>query len=500
MTEVADTPLPTRERAQEDPATLDRALTHGIAWTGSLRWAVQIASWASMLVVARLLQPADFGIVGMAGVYLGLVQMVNELGLSSAIVQHNDITREEVSGLGGLAVIVGCSFAIISILLSRVIASFFGVQAVTYVVMVLSTTFVISSFQVVPKALLARDLRFRTLALLDTAKAMVSMSTMVVLALLGASYWSLVFSGVLAQIFSAVVLNVLRPHGLRLPRPFAPLRHLVTFGGHVVGARIAWYTYSNADFAVVGRVLGKASLGAYSLAWNLASLPVEKVSVLVMRVTPAVFATVQDDQAALRRYLAALVEGIALITFPMSLGLMLTADDVVLGVLGAKWRAAILPLRLLAAYGGFRSINTLFSQILVATGHTRRNMDFTILAAVVLPIAFFVGSHWGTTGVAMGWILVYPVLVIPLFIRYSLNVIDMRPSQFLRALWPPLSASLVMLAVVATVRVGLHNIAIDLRLVTEVLLGAVTYAGVFYVFHRSRLRVYRQLLAQFRTH
>src|SRR5439155_593304 len=116
------------------------------------------------------------------------------------------------------------------------------------------------------------------------------------------------------------------------------------------GPCLGWYVSANTDFLVAGRILGKTALGFYNVAWTLASVPVDKVAALVGQVTPAFFSAVQTDRPAMRRYLLRITEGIALITFPVSLGLVLVARDFVLVVLGSKWEGTIAPLRLLAAY------------------------------------------------------------------------------------------------------------------------------------------------------
>src|SRR5207302_11184522 len=123
------------------------------------------------------------------------------------------------------------------------------------------------------------------------------------------------------------------------------------------------------------------ALGAYSIGWTLSSIPVDRVTALVASVTPPVFSAVQHDRVALQRYLRNLTEGLALITFPAAVGIALVADEFVTAVLGEQWHAAIAPLRLLALSAALRSISPLLPQIIVSTGHTRRNMQFTILAA-----------------------------------------------------------------------------------------------------------------------
>lgn len=478
---------------------LDRSLVQGVAWTGGTKWVVQILSWASTLIVARLLTPGDFGLMGMATVYVGLVQLVSEFGLGSAIVQHRDLDESQIARLGGLAVLIGMGLCAVSAAVAGPVALFFGDRALRWIIVVLSMTFVTSAFQVMPKALLSRDLQFRKLAWIEGTEALVGTGAMLALAVFGFRYWALVLGGIIGGLPATLMAWHWRPHRLALPRQFETLARSVTFGWHLVVARVAWYTYTNADFAVVGRVLGKGPLGAYSFGWTIASIPVDRISALVGRVTPAVFAAVQDDAAALRRYLLGLTEGLALVTFPASVGLALVADQFVLLVLGEKWRAAIVPLRLLALYAGFRSVGTLFSQILVVTGHAKRNMQFSLLAAVVLPTMFYVGTHWGTTGVAMAWVVGYPLVVIPFYQRHALRIIDLRGVAYLPALWPALSGSIAMAAVVLGVQhVTPNGWPLWLQFLSQVAAGAITYAAAVWFGHRQRVRTFWSLLCEIR--
>lgn len=481
-------------------ADLDRSLVHGIAWTAGLKWLTQVLSWASTLVVARILTPGDYGLVGMATVYLGLVQLVNEFGLGAAILQRRDLTEDQISRLGGLSVLLGLSLALLSVALAWPIAGFFGEPDVRWIVIVLSATFVTSAFQVLPRALLQRDLEFKRLAWLDGLEALVLTVATLVLAVLGFRYWALVFGGVVGKTVSTVAALAWRGHRLAWPRRFRTILGEVTFGSHIVVSRIAWYAYNNADAMVVGRMLGKIALGAYNLGWTVASIPVDRISGMVARVTPGIFSAVQNDPPALRRYLLGLSEGMALITFPISVGMALVAQDFVLVVLGEKWRPAIVPLQLLALYGGFRSIATLLPQVLVTTGHSRRSMEFNLAAALILPLCFLIGSRWGTTGVALGWIVGYPLIVIPLFFRSAFRAIGLPAGPYLRALWPSLSGTLVMALAVTGLRLVLPDtIGRETRLALLITTGALTYSGLLLTVHRARLQTFRALWQRMRS-
>lgn len=453
-----------------------------------MKWATQLVSWATMLVVARLLTPTDFGLVGAGSVFVGLVNLISELGLGAAIVQRRDLTEDQIARLGGMAALVGIGLSLVTVAASIPVAGFFRQNAVAGVVAAMSLTFITSGLQVVPRSLMQKGLEFRRLALYDALQAIVGMVTTLGLALAGFRYWSLVLSVLLSSGIVTLVLLIHRPHRLALPREFGTIRSAVTFGWHIVVSRIAWYGYSNADFAIVGRVLGAATLGSYTFGWTMASIPVDRVASLVSRVLPGVFSAIQDDPPALRRYVLRLTEGLAFITFPASIGLFMVGDDLVRVALGNQWEAAILPLRILAFYGGFRSITTIFSFLLIAVGKARLSMLFSLLALMVLPPLFYLGSRWGAPGVAAGWIVGYPIVMIPVY-RTVFRIISLRMRDYLKAILPPLGGVAAMVLAIVGLRVALAAAwPAPVRLGAEVAVGAAVYSAWVLLLYRDRFR------------
>lgn len=489
------TDIPVLQTGRTVPeGALDRSLARGIAWTGGAKWFTQALSWVSTLVVAHLLSPADYGLVGMATVYIGLVQLINEFGLGAAIVQQRHLSETQIARVGGVSVLLGVGLCALSVGLSGPIAAFFEEPAVRTILMVLSLSFVTTSFQVLPRSLLARDLKFRELARIDLLEALVNTTTTLSLAVLGAGYWALVAGPLVSSLVATTVALLSRPHRLELPRHVRGIVAPLSLGWHLVVSRVSWYAYSNADFAIVGHFLGKEALGYYTIGWTLASIPVDRVSALVGRVTPSIFAQVQNDPPALRRYLRLLTEGLSLATFPLAVGLSLLADQVVLVLLGEQWRPAIVPLRLLAAYAGLRSVATLFPQILIATGLSKQSMLYSLIAVLVLPPCFLVGIHWGTPGVALAWVIAYPLLTIPTFCRAALRAIGMSAAEFLAALRP--AAMLVALMTLGVVGVRLSMPAHwsdPIQFAIAVLVGAAICAGFVAAGYRERIRVLMQL-------
>jgi O-antigen/teichoic acid export membrane protein len=238
---------------------------------------------------------------------------------------------------------------------------------------------------------------------------------------------------------------------------------------------------------VAGRILGQASLGVYTLGWTIASAPVDKVTALVMRVAFPVFATIQDDAAALRRYLLNLTEGLAVLTFAAGAGLALVADDLVHVVLGSKWEAAIAPLRLLAVLSAYRATIPLFPQILNVTGDSRFGMYSALAKAVLLPCAFYAGSSWGVSGIAASWLLLHPVTTLPVYFRVFRRI-GLAAKDYLRTLWPATSGVLAMTMAVLAVRLILpphwHPAT---RLALEIAVGGGAYVLAIVTLHRRCL-------------
>src|SRR5438128_137398 len=495
MSEVAVPPLVSAARSAGELLALDRSLVHGLAWTGAAKWSVQALSWASTLVVARLLTPEDYGLVGMASLYLGLVTLVSEFGLGAAVLNLRDLSTEQVAQLNGLSLGLGLAGVIVSCVAAVPLGQFFRAPQLPMVVVAMSSTFLITGFKTVPLALLQRDLRFKALALVDTAQATVLAVSMIGFALLGLRYWTLVLGAVLGALLSTGVILMLRRHAMSWPR-LESLRQAVTLSWHVIVSRISWYAYSNADFLVAGRILGKAALGFYDLGWTLANVPIEKVTALVGQVTPAFFSAVQKDHAAMRRYLLSITEGLALITFPVCLGLALVAKDFVMLLLGSKWERTIAPLQLLAAYAGLRSIIPLLPQVLVAIGDSRFSMRISIASALVMPVTFYIaGTRWGIVGLALSWVVVYPLVTYPLC-RRVFQKIELPAREYLGALVPALTASALMaLMVVALQQLVAERWAPGLRLGVEVMAGAAVFALTCFTLHRARIRAFWELVS-----
>lgn len=466
---------------------LDRSMARAVAWNAGAQWATQILSWASAVVIARLLTPYDYGLVGMAGVYLGLATLISKVGISNAIVALRDLSHRQIAELNTVAVFIGAALVGVSCLLALPIANFFSSPPLKAVVMVMSATYILSSCQVVPRALLQREFRFKLLSLIEMVSALSQMIVALVLAWCHFRYWSLVAGMVASSLVATISLMSCRWHPFAVPT-LARLHREMRFGRHTLTGGIAWYVYDNADFAVAGRVLGGAALGNYTIAWTIASAPVEKIANLVSGVTPAFFSAVQNSHIQLRRYFLQISEVLSLVTIPASVGIVLTADRLIPVILGPKWEGAVGPIRFLGLFFAVRSLGEVPSKLLNAIGDTRFVMWMTIAFATVLPVSFWIGSRWGANGIAGAWVVAYPPLLVPMYWR-AFQKTGTRVREYLFAVTPALAASLIMAGAVLLIRVyvdkGSHAIAGFLLLLS---IGVLSYLGGLYALFPTRVK------------
>lgn len=475
---------------------LDRVLVSGVAWVAAARWTSQLLRWAATIVIAKLLLPSDYGIVGMSMILIGLVQQVAEFGLGSAIVQHRNLPRLTEQRLAGVALMIGAAMTLATALSAPLVAGFFKENALLLVVPALSIRFVLDSLATVPRALLTRGLRFRALALIEGAESVVMAVVGLACAFLWRSYWALVAANVVSGFAFVVLANLQAPIRPRWPAGVRDIWPLLRFGRDVVLSRLLWFWYSHADFVVIGRLLSKEALGAYSLAWNIAGMPAEKLASMIMSVVPGVFSSASQQPGEMRRLYLGILQAIAVVTIPLSVGLALVAEPVVIHILGAQWIDAVAPLRLLSLFFVFRVVAALDPVVLLARHESHIDRNFSTAFAVIMPVAFLIGVRWGLVGVAAAWLIVQPIISLPLQARYVWHKIGVSWGSWLRALWPAASSAAVMSLSVLSMSLLRPVQSPIALLVLQVLVGGVTYLACLWFGHRSAAMVAVQLVAR----
>lgn len=469
---------PPGETGQRDsrPASTREWLV-SLGWVAAGKWGVQIFSWTCSIVIARVLSPEDFGLVNMTTVIIGIASLIAEAGIGAAILNLPDLEESEIRQMNSLSAVLGIAVSGLLIGGSSFVASFYSRREVGLLLSIMSLPLILSSVRAVPNALLQKTLRFKLLSMIDAAQGLAQVSVTLALALAGFGYWSLVLGSIVAALLSTVGTLWAGHVGFELPR-FAGLRHIARFSSAVLLSNLSWFAYSRADFVVAGKMLGAMALGHYSLAWNLAMVPSDKVNSVLTRVAPGFLAQHGASVEGIRRDLCRLTKGIALLVVPAGIGLALVAEVFVATLLGEKWRASANPLRYLSIYLVFSGLSVVVPQAAVSAGRPSLSMFASFLKLLVLPVAFYIGSSWGAEGIALAWLIAGIPTTVPLYVS-TFRHLHLSLWEYFSALKTPFAATGIMTIIVGVVNLVIaHKLSPALSLMVQVSAGATAYLAV----------------------
>jgi PST family polysaccharide transporter len=448
----------------------------------------QVFRWAATILTARILLPSDYGIAGLAMVVIGFLHHVAEFGIGSAIIQQKSLPEKTIRYVGGASVIIALMMAVAMVAFAPVAVWFFDQPALRAVLPVMSLRLLIDAYCVVPRSVLARDLDFRRLSIFEGLESLLMAAVTVGMAWSTRSYWSFIAGNLAGGVAFAIMANRAVRMTPVIPTSLGDVLPQLRFGSNVLVSRLSWYVYSNADFAVVGRVMNATTLGLYSQAWNIAAVPAEKLSGMIFRVGPSVLASARARPGEMRRYYLMLLRGIGLVTFPVAVGLSLVSRELVSALLGPNWLGSVPVLQLLALFFGVRSVAALGPMTIIASGEPRVERNNSLILMFLLPPLFLIGSRWGIVGVAATWLLSYPLLFAFLGQRWVLRRLEIPVTVFLRELWPPFSGAVIMAGVVLLAGHALPEGTPELgRLLILSAVGAATYFLALRIFHRQVL-------------
>lgn len=423
-------------------ADLTQASLKGIRWSAMSQLLAQVAQYGSFILLARLLSPTDFGTVASATLVIGLVAMLNELGLGAAIIQRPDLRSGHLNAGFWANLAAGLIFWAAMAASAGAIGGFFHNPAVGPISAALALSFPLIGLAVVPKALLERELRFRVIGVVDTLAAILNGGLSIVLAFSGAGAWSLVvgtLAGYAAQLVGMWLGARWRP-GLAFTRE--EFKDLFSFGLNVLGTRLFSYMSANVDYLLVGRMVGPAALGAYSLAYKLVTWPMLKISHVTLRVIYPTFSRIQNDDEALRRGYGKLTQALALVTFPILAGLAVYAPEAIPFIFGPHWSAAVFPTQVLCFSGAMKALVCSIGTIFLSKGRPDLELKLNIYGLCQLTVFLLIGIHWGINGVAIA--LAFSSLIHAPVQQYFANrLIGLTPGRYLAGLGVPVAATAV---------------------------------------------------------
>lgn len=463
-------------------------LVSGVTYSAASQLIRQVTQLGTTVVLARFLEPSDFGLMGMALLATGFVALLKDLGTSAAVIQAKDVTTRLLSTLFWLNMIIGLLATVIVFAGAPLVIMLFDDQRVGPILQMLSLTFVISGVGVVQQAILERNLLFKILAKIEITATILGCGVGIASALLGYGVLSLVNQSLTIALTTTVLLWVWNPWRPALLLDWAELKCVGAYSLNLTGYNVFNYFARNADNFLIGRFLGAQDLGYYSLAYRFLLYPIQTISAVIGRVMFPFYSRIQDDFLRFRRHYLNVAASVALVTFPMMVGLMALAEPFVLAVLGPQWRPVIVLLQILAPIGLMQSIGSTVGAIYQAKGRTDWMLWWGVAAGSVVMLSFLIGLRWGITGVAAAYAVASAVLVYPSF-AIPFRLISLRVCDLGTVLWRPLlSSGLMFLALVGLKAVLPADLTSGLILGVLVPWGIVTYLTFTWMINRDQLR------------
>ncbi len=355
------------------------------------------------VLLARLLTPADFGVMTLAVMVLGLAQLLGDLGIGDAVVQRARLTGHHIRTAFTFSVMLGLALAAVMMIAAPLGAILMGDPQVTPVLRVLSARFVFRGASAVAEALQRRQLDFRRLFFIDTLSYVLGFGGVAVtLALLGFGVWSLVWGSLVQALLASVAQLAAARHSIRPLLVRRYLTDLLHFGFGSTVSRAVNYLALNGDNFVVGRWIGPASLGAYERAYALMSLPRSYVANVMSTAMFPAFAQLQAEPTRVRRGYLLLTKLTATIAAPSMVTLAVVAPHLVRGLYGPQWSGVIVPLQILSIGGYLRALYHLGGVVAQSHGRVYGEMRRQIVYAGLVIVGALVGSRYGVPGVAAG--------------------------------------------------------------------------------------------------
>ncbi len=451
-------------------------------WSAVSRLGAQGLQFIILIILVRLLPPEAFGLIAMVVVFTGFSDLFVDLGFSAALIQKKEITRAHFDSIFWLNVGVGLVLTLAFIGLSPLLAAFYQQPLLQPLTALLSAKFLFDAFGLVHIAQLKRTLDFKKLAWVDLAALSLSGAVGIGLALSGKGVWSLVIQTLVKAGCTSCLLWLAHSWKPRLRIHRAAIKELWAFSANLLGFSTINYWFRHADDLLIGRFLGSMALGIYGKAYELMMMPLKIVSHTIGQVMFPALSIIQDDQARVAEVYLQMTGAIALVTFPMMVGLFVVAESFVLGLFGSSWSMMIPLLQVFSVVGLGQSILTLNGNIYQSQGRTDLQFKVGGTVGLVGVLVIATALTWGLYGVTLAYGCYFLLISYP-SLRIAVSLIGLSFSDVVKNLFPAFLCALVMgLVVWGAGRVLPTHWPHAYLLGIQIMLGVFIYTLILHLF------------------
>jgi PST family polysaccharide transporter len=455
----------------------------------------KIVGFVVNIILARLLGPTVFGLMGMAAVFSGLVALFGGLGIGPFLIHQQEEIDTFANAAFWMNILLGAAMAAVQVAVAPLVANFYQTPIVAPILMVSAIGYLIGPLGSVHATLLTKELEFRKTVLPNIFVTVLSSAITIMLALLGFGVWSFVISALAVAPITVVINWILCPWrpSFRLFLPY--WRKIFDYGKHLLGWDTMEYLIQNTDYLVVGRILGATALGLYVLAFNIAKWVETLIAHAVSEATFPAFAKMQKNKDSMHEAFLKTAKYTSILTFPVALGLFSVSTQFVPLVYGVRWNASVTPLQLILIYGLVRSISRVSESVPLVIGRPDVGFKWDLALFPLIALGVWAGSRFGLVGVATAVTVILGGAGI-LWLRVVFRLMNWKLSGLWRSVSPALLSSLLMLGLVyvskfVMLRLNFSPVAV---LGASVVLGGIFYFAVFRAFFGEILREFAEFV------
>jgi O-antigen/teichoic acid export membrane protein len=454
--------------------SVNRKMAAGIAWMSLMRIGVKGLGLVSSIVLARLLVPADFGLVAMAMSVILALELLREFSFDVALIQRQDADRSYYDTAWTLNVLLGLLLASLLVLAAFPTAAFYNEPRLRNVMLVLALGMLISGFENIGVVAFRKDLAFHKEFILRVAQKACAIAITLPLAFTLRSYWALVIGTVSSYALGVSISYYAHPFRPRFS--LAARKNLFAFSKWLMVNNALWFVRDRSQDFVLGRVSGPSALGLFTISYEISNLPTTELVAPINRAVFPGYAKMAHDSTILAQGFLNVIGLVVVVALPAGFGIAATSPVLVPVVLGDKWLEAIPIVSILAIFGSLNAMQTNCGSLHYAMGkpHTL-TMIGVVQLVFLLPSVIWSAYHYGAVGIAWAYLLNVALVIVPLNYGVAMHRLRVPLTRMLALLWRPIAATALMYAA-ARLYVEHMERASLLILLSAVLIGALVYS------------------------
>jgi len=465
-------------------SSLKNKVIAGLAWSSLAKLIAQLLSWLATFVVIRYLNPADYATVGLAFAFTGFFYVLSEFGLADALIQKKQATEKNYSQVFSATLLLNTAIFIFFYSVNTSFADFYQNKDLEAVLLFVAANLLLSSFIVIPETLMNKAMLFKRRALIETFASVLNTLVTLTLAISGYGYWSILIGLAVNTLSRVILFNSLGYRNYHLMFNFKGFASLLNFGGYTFLSRAVWAFYNKLDLLIIGRIFGSQALGIYTVAMQLSSMPLEKISGTINQVAFSAFSQNSDDKESEQHFLFSL-RLLSITLFPAFIGIAAISPTLVPILIGDKWLESIVIIQLLSLIMPLKLISSFVNTYIASKGDAKFNLKMSLLYLVFIAVGLAVGSYGDIADTVIGLVVAY-ILCFLLVSHFSMKKIDCSYWQFVGCIWRPIVYALLMWCFIGVLpETSLAEFHPIVNTFIMILLGAISYIMQLMLFSRT---------------